>query len=364
MADTLVMELPDRVCSYPIVVEAGCLSRVAPEVCATFRGRRAAIITDTNVGPLYAGPLAVALNAGGVEAHIIKIPAGEPSKTPETVFSLLSRLVSIGMDRGDAVLALGGGVVGDIAGFTASIYMRGIPLIQIPTSLLAQVDSSVGGKTGVDLPEGKNLVGAFHHPRSVYIDPQVLQTLPEAVFTDGFAEVVKHACIQSAALYDILSRFHSIEEVRGSDQLPGIIYRNCAIKARIVMQDEREGGIRRLLNFGHTLGHTVESYFGYDTVSHGQGVAIGMAAMTRIGEEIGVTTPGTAAELARMLASFGLPTALPEMDPDRVLSLLGHDKKSLKGEIHAVFLTGIGDAVVKTISPGTLIRHLYHQVTT
>lgn len=361
MPEKLVMELPGRDNSYPIHIETGCISRAAPELCEMYRGRKAIVLTDTNVGPLYAGPLMDALNAGGVGTQVIEIPAGEPSKTPETVFSLLSRLTQAGMDRGDIVIALGGGVVGDIAGFTASIYLRGVPLIQIPTSLLAQVDSSIGGKTGVNLPEGKNLTGTFYHARAVYIDPGVLQTLPEEIFRDGFSEVIKHACIQSATLYDHLARFHSIQEVRDSDSMEHIVYHNCAIKTRVVMQDEREGGLRRLLNFGHTLGHVVENYFGYATYSHGQGVAIGMAAMSRIGEELGITRPGQAEEITRMIASFGLPTAFPDMEPGEVLSILSRDKKNLQGEIHAVFLQRIGKAVIETVTPDTLIRYLYHR---
>ena len=355
----LIMELHGADRRYPILVESGCRSRIATDLIPDYQGRRAAIITDTNVGPLYAGLLREQLCAGGVETNVIEIPAGEPNKTPETVVALLSQLVALGMDRGDIVIALGGGVVGDIAGFTASIYLRGISLVQIPTSLLAQVDSSVGGKTGVNLPEGKNLTGTFYHPQAVYVDPDVLKTLPAAYFIDGFAEVIKHACIQSATLYDTLAGFDSIDEVRGSDKLPNIIYRNCAIKKRVVEQDEREGGVRRILNFGHTLGHVVENYFGYDTYSHGQGVAIGMAAMARIGEAMGITDAGVSDQITRMLTTFGLPVDFPEMEPDEVLSILRRDKKAYQGRIHAVFLRQIGRTVIETIDPDTLIRHLY-----
>lgn len=355
----LVMELPGVDRRYPIVIESGCLSRIAPDLIPKYQGRRSVIITDTNVGPLYADALRDELRSGGVESHVIEIPAGEPNKTPDTVVSLLSQLVNLGMDRSDLVIALGGGVVGDTAGFTASIYLRGIPLIQIPTSLLAQVDSSVGGKTGVNLPEGKNLTGTFYHPHAVYVDPDVLKTLPETYFIDGFAEVIKHACIQSATLYDTLAGFSSIGEVRGSDNLENIIYRNCAIKKRVVTQDEREGGIRRILNFGHTLGHVVENYFGYDTYSHGQGVAIGMAAMARIGEALELTEPGVCDEITQMLTTFGLPVDFPDMEPDEVLSILRRDKKAYQGQIHAVFLRQIGRAMIETVEPDTLIRHLY-----
>mgnify|MGYP000215218033 CR=1 FL=1 len=355
----LIMELPGVFRRYPIMVESGCRSRVAPDLIPDYRGRRAVIITDTNVGPLYAGAIREELRAGGVEAHVIEMPAGEPNKTPETVFSLLSCLVDLGMDRGDIVIALGGGVVGDIAGFTASIYLRGLSLVQIPTSVIAQVDSSVGGKTGVNLPEGKNLTGTFYHPRAVYVDPHVLTTLPDAYFIDGFAEVIKHAFIQSATLYDTLAGFTSIGEVRKSDKLKNIIYRNCAIKKKVVEQDEREGGLRRILNYGHTLGHVVENYFGYDTYSHGQGVAIGMAAMARIGEALGITEAGVGDQIQRMLTTFGLPTEFPEMKQEEVLSILRRDKKAYQGEIHAVFLRQIGSACVETIEPDTLIRHLY-----
>ena len=355
----LIMELPGKDRRYPIMIESGCLSRAASDLIPKYKDRRAVIITDTNVGPLYGDALRAELQAGGVDTHVIEIPAGEPNKTPETVVSLLSQLVNLGMDRGDLVIALGGGVVGDTAGFTASIYLRGIPLVQIPTSLLAQVDSSVGGKTGVNLPEGKNLTGTFYHPQAVYVDPDVLNTLPEAYFIDGFAEVIKHACIQSATLYDTLAGFDSIDAVRGSDTLPNIIYRNCAIKKRVVEEDEREGGIRRTLNFGHTLGHVVENYFGYDTYSHGQGVAIGMAAMARIGEKMGITEPGVCDQIRQILATFGLPVDFPDMEPDAALSILRRDKKAYQGEIHAIFLRQIGRTVIETVAPDTLICHLY-----
>lgn len=355
----LMMELPGADRRYPIRVETGCLSRIASDLRDTYHGRKAAVITDSHVGPLYAGPLREQLRSCGIDAYILEIPAGEQSKTPETVFSLLSRLVGLGMDRGDLVIALGGGVVGDTAGFAAAVYLRGIPLIQVPTTLLAQVDSSVGGKTGVNLPEGKNLAGAFYHPWAVYVDPAVLKTLPEAYFIDGFAEVIKHACIRSASLYETLAGFSSIGEVRKSEQLESIIYQNCAIKLEVVTQDEREAGLRRILNFGHTLGHVVENYFGYETYSHGQGVAIGMAAMVRIGEALGITEPGTADTLTRMLRTFGLPVESPDMERERVLRILRRDKKAYRGEIHAVFLRRIGTAFIEAVDPDTLLRHLY-----
>jgi 3-dehydroquinate synthase len=304
---------------------------------------RYALITDSNVGPLYAKKVAAKLDPDAMD--ILTIPAGESNKTRDTWSRLTDQMLAKGYGRDAAVIALGGGVVGDLAGFVAATFMRGIPVIQVPTTLLAMIDASIGGKTAVDTPAGKNLVGAFHAPAAVLIDPQVLTTLPLRELRAGFAEALKHGVIADEPyLNDVASRASGLLSADGSkgDSMFSLIVRSVEIKADIVSRDEREAGLRQILNFGHTIGHAVELVSGYSLL-HGEAVAIGMALESELAEQIGIAQTGTAATVISALKSAGLPTALPSgSDGDAVIEAMRSDKKGRSGRTRFALPLRIG----------------------
>ena len=290
--------------------------------------------------------LLAALQGSGIAAELLTFPHGEASKTLATVGDLASRLARAGFDRKDGLIALGGGVTGDITGFLAASYMRGIPFVQVPTSLLAQVDSSVGGKTGVDIPEGKNLVGAFYQPKAVYIDPEVLATLDRREFLSGLAEVIKYGVIRDASFFHFLAenreRIIALEPLC----LEQMISTCCRIKAEVVEQDEREGGLRRILNYGHTIGHAVEAASAY-SLSHGFAVAIGMVAAARLATLKGVLAAEDGRRIAALIAHYGLPVAVPsDLDRDVIKTYLKTDKKVMAGKVFYILPTAIGDTII------------------
>jgi 3-dehydroquinate synthase len=304
---------------------------------------RYALITDSNVGPLYAKNVAAQLDSGAID--ILTIPAGESNKTREVWARLTDEMLAKGFSRDAAVIALGGGVVGDLAGFVAATFMRGIPVIQVPTTLLAMIDASIGGKTAVDTPAGKNLVGAFHAPAAVLVDPQVLTTLPLRELRAGFAEALKHGVIADEPyLNDVASRASQLLAADGAkgDSMFSLIVRSVEIKADIVSRDEREEGLRQILNFGHTIGHAVELVSGYSLL-HGEAVAIGMALESELAERIGLAQTGTAATVSSALHSAGLPTTLPPgSDGDAVVEAMRSDKKGRSGRTRFALPLRIG----------------------
>ena len=329
--------------NYEILVGGGLLDRAGEQIRETLPGVcRVVVVTDSNVRPLYAAQLLSSLKSAGAEVWLHEFKAGEENKTLETVAAMYEAFARAGLTRTDAVAALGGGVTGDMAGFAAATWLRGIRLVQIPTTLLSQVDSSVGGKTGVNLKSGKNLVGAFHAPRLVLIDPSTLSTLPERVFRDGMAEVIKYGCILDRALFERLER----EEA--GQFLEEMIVACVDGKRRIVERDEREAGERILLNFGHTLGHALEKLHGYAGLTHGEAVGIGMVKISRAGERAGLTAPGTARRIAKLLQKYKLPTE----DPARAAELAkaaAQDKKRSGDALRLVLLTEIGRAFVHEV---------------
>lgn len=327
---------------YDIHFERGTLPNCGKLIRSVTAARRAAIITDSNVAGFYAAEVRASLAAAGFEASLFVFPAGEESKTLRTIADMLSFLAEQSLTRGDLIVALGGGVTGDMAGFAASCYLRGIEFIQIPTSLLAQIDSSVGGKTGVDLPQGKNLCGAFHQPALVLIDPDTLDTLPAKFFTDGMGEAVKYGCIKDPTL------FERIEQKRVHDFLDDLIYECVDIKRRVVENDEKEKGERMLLNFGHTLGHALEKYYHFSHLTHGQAVGIGMVLIARAGERNGITTPGTARRIEEVLRRLGLPHTDPAPLPE-LLRAAHADKKRASDGLNLVLLREIGSAFVQKV---------------
>jgi 3-dehydroquinate synthase len=333
-----------RLGASTIRVGSGLLARIGDVARELAPAHRYAIITDSNVGPLYAKKVGDQLEKGSVA--ILTIPAGESNKTRENWARLTDQMLTKRYGRDSAVIAVGGGVVGDLAGFVAATYMRGIPVVQVPTTLVAMVDASIGGKTGVDTPAGKNLVGAFHPPAAVLADPQVLATLPLREMRAGFAEIVKHGVIADEP-YLRLVAISASEVLSGttgstSDRMLSLIVRSMEIKADIVSRDEREEGLRKTLNFGHTIGHAVELVSGYSLL-HGEAVAIGMALESRLAEMIGVAQTGTAATITKVLQSSGLPTDLPPgIEPDAVIVAMRSDKKGVSGKTRVALPLRIG----------------------
>lgn len=338
---------------YAVLSEPGLLSRTG-ELCREVNGgSRVLIVSDTHVGPLYGDRAAASLEAAGYAVSRYLFPAGEASKRLDTVREMYSALAAGSFTRSDLIVALGGGVTGDMAGFAAATYLRGMDFVQIPTSLLAMVDSSVGGKTGVDIPEGKNLVGAFWQPRLVIVDTSTLETLPPAFFTDGVGEIVKYACIRDRELFDLLESGEALTPAR----LEETVLRCIDCKRGVVERDEREAGERKLLNFGHTLGHALERYYHYEGPTHGCAVAVGMARITAASEARGLTVPGTGERLLRVLKRCGLPADDPANNA-ALLPGVSMDKKRDGVSIDLVILREIGGACVYRLPLASLAAFL------
>jgi 3-dehydroquinate synthase len=312
-----------------VIVAAESLDRAGELVREAAPAYRYAIITDDVVGPLYASRVSASFDA---HVDVLTVPAGEHHKTRESWARLTDQLLAAGFGRDTTIIALGGGVVGDLAGFVAATFMRGIPVVQLPTTLLAMIDASVGGKTGVDTPAGKNLVGAFHPPSLVLSDPSVLTTLPAEQLRSGLAEAIKHGVIADERYFErtVADLSALLSRPSGAEML-ALIARSVEIKAAVVARDEREGGVRKTLNFGHTLGHAIESESGYRLL-HGEAVAIGMVLESALAERIGIAEPATLRRVRDAVERAGLPSSLPEgMDADRVLAATRSDKKARRG---------------------------------
>ena len=345
----LTVKLPSNEVSYELKIEKGLLNRVSNEVSKVFTGAKIAIVTDETVYGLYAKSIIKDLEAADYEVQCIVLPPGEQTKTFDSLPNLYSAFADFGLTRSDLIIALGGGVIGDITGFAASSYLRGISFVQIPTTLLAQVDSSVGGKVGVDLPEGKNLVGAFYHPLLVLIDPLVLESLTDSAFADGMAEVIKYGCIKDLNLFHRLMELSSRKEVM--QHIDWIIETCCTIKQVIVQADEKDLGERMILNFGHTLGHAIEAYYQYEKYTHGQGVAVGMVAISRIAESKQMTTDGTTDRMITLLQQHRLPIELEDFeDYPKLLPYIKKDKKNIVGSLSVIVLADVGRATLHQTS--------------
>ncbi len=330
--------------SYHVRVGAGLIQTAGIEAQTVLPGRNhAVLLTDSNVGPLYAKTVRQSLESVGIKVDVVTVPSGEASKSMQISQEVCSAMAAARLDRKGFLVALGGGVIGDLGGFCAAIYQRGIPFMQIPTSVLAQVDSSVGGKTGVNLPEAKNMVGCFHQPAIVLADTDTLDSLPKREWNEGFAEIIKHAGIRDAAMFD------EIEKVAaGTGDLPALIHRNVAIKARVVEADETETlGIRALLNFGHTIGHAIEAAAGYGGMLHGEAISLGLRAATWLSVQKSGLPTAAADRLLQCLAAFDLPLQLPEgFDASTLMEIAAKDKKFEQGSIRFVLLNALGDSYV------------------
>ncbi len=332
--------------SYPIRIDNGCLARIGEDLVSRGIAKRFAIVTDDRVASLYGQVVIDSLRKAGIQQEMLIFRHGEESKHLQTVGELASRLAKAGFDRKDGLIALGGGVVGDITGFLASIYMRGIPFVQVPTTLLAQVDSSVGGKTGVDLPEGKNLVGTFYQPKAVYIDPDVLATLDRQELLCGLAEVIKYGVIRDIRFFEFLEKRRLQILTLAAGDIAETLVNCCRIKADVVERDEREGGLRRILNYGHTVGHAVEAASAF-AIPHGLAVAIGMVAAARIATAKGILAQEEERRISGLIAAYGMPIGVPEnLDRERIKAYLKTDKKSVAGRVFYILPTGIGSVCI------------------
>lgn len=339
------VELGER--SYDIVIGDGLLARAGEFLQGLGLGKRGVIITDTNVRQAYGATLKRALKRAGFEAKILAVPAGEESKSLRQANRLFGKLPALGLDRQSFVIALGGGVVGDLAGFVAATYLRGLPLVQVPTSLLAQVDSSVGGKTGVNLPQGKNLVGVFYQPRLVIADTATLKSLPERELRAGFAEVIKHAAIRDAEFFAWLEREHKRVFALDADAVAHVVRRCCEIKAEVVSADERESGLRAILNFGHTIGHAMEALTDYVGLLHGEAIAVGMRCAAQLSVKRAGLSDAEAGRLCDLIAASGLLARLSEkIELDQLFAAMSLDKKARNGKLRFVLLKRLGEAVV------------------
>ena len=343
---TLEIRLSQK--KYSIAIEKGILGKIGEEIRKIYQNKKIAIITDSNVEGLYGKKLIDSLSKNNFKTKTIVIEPGEKSKSLETAKCIYEGLLDFEITRSDMVLAFGGGVVGDIGGFVASTLLRGIQFIQIPTSLLAQIDSSVGGKVAVNLPQGKNLVGSFYHPEAVFIDPELLRTLDKRFLYDGLAEVIKYGCIKDRELFDRLMEIESQKEL--FDSMEEIILNCCSIKRDIVERDERDKGERLLLNFGHTLGHAIEKYFEYNKYTHGEAVAIGMYNFTKKSEEMGITEKGTTRLIKEIILKYNLPYKMPDIDRDSIIKAIRLDKKNKGDDLSIVLLKEIGDSFIKKIN--------------
>lgn len=327
---------------YAIHVEPGLAGGLSGRLAALNPGR-IAVVTDSTVWGLHGEAFGEHLQ--GLRATVTVLPPGEATKSHQSLLQLYREWMAAGLTRKDLVLAFGGGVIGDLTGFAAATYLRGVPFVQIPTTLLSQVDSSIGGKVAVDLPEGKNLVGTFYHPQAVWIDPEYLKTLPDRILKDGMAEVVKAGCIGDAALYRLLMT-HGIP--RDPARLMEMILRALTVKKTLVEADEKEMGLRKLLNFGHTLGHALESYGAYKRWTHGEAVAMGMVWITACAERDGLCEPGLGAELRALLQGIGLPTDTP-VPLEALTPWLGRDKKRTSKGIELALVRKPGESYLHEV---------------
>jgi 3-dehydroquinate synthase len=343
---TLTVALAER--SYPIHIGENLLARAA-ELLPPTRGARAIIVSNPKVAAHHLAPLQQALTRAGIKHDAMIVPDGEVHKNWATLYSIHTRLLELGAERSTLLIALGGGVVGDIAGFAAATYQRGMPVVQIPTTLLAQVDSAVGGKTAVNHPLGKNMIGAFHQPSAVIIDTMTLATLPKRELTAGLAEVIKYGAACDAGFFTWLES--ALEQVlaRNPDAVAHAIFESCRIKAAIVAVDERESGERALLNFGHTFGHAIEAATGYDgSWLHGEAVAAGMVLAAALSARVATLPAVDSARVRALVERAGLPTRAPALGADRYLALMARDKKVQAGALRLVLLEALGRATVRS----------------
>ncbi|MGF1538178.1 MAG: 3-dehydroquinate synthase [Elainellaceae cyanobacterium] len=343
---------------YDVVIASGSLDQLGESLKAVLPGQRLLLVSNPTVFDHYGAQAIASLEQAGFAIATCLLPDGESYKHLGSIQTIYDAALAHKLERSSTMVSLGGGVIGDMTGFAAATWLRGIRFVQVPTTLLAMVDASVGGKTGVNHPQGKNLIGAFHQPRQVVIDPQVLATLPVREFRAGMAEVIKYGIIWDAELFEMLEAAPSLQPDMPAALLQTILIRSCQAKADVVSQDEKEAGLRAILNYGHTLGHAVESLTGYHSVNHGEAVAIGMVAAGAIAAELGYWDGALAERQNRLIATAGLPTTMPKLDSNSILDALTADKKVKQGRVRFVLPTALGAATLVDQVPQEVIRRV------
>ncbi|MSR90560.1 3-dehydroquinate synthase [Inconstantimicrobium porci] len=326
--------------SYDIKIAKGLRHTIGTEIKNIFNGRKIALITDENVDKYYGSETEKSLKNQGFDVRKIVLKAGEKTKSFNSLMTLYNEFIDFNLTRSDLIITMGGGVIGDLGGFAAATYLRGIKFVQFPTSLLAQVDSSVGGKVAVDLEKGKNLVGAFYHPSLVIIDSEMLDTLPDRVFNDGMGEVIKYGLIGDKELFDKLYNAGGRNDVMKI--IDDVIHTCCDIKRIVVEKDEKDTGLRMILNFGHTIGHAIEKYFNFEKYTHGEAISIGMYEITKISEEKGLTEKGTADRIINILVKYDLPYDVKIDNKEEIIDTISLDKKNLNNVLNLIVLDKIG----------------------
>jgi 3-dehydroquinate synthase len=363
MKSVITVELPQR--SYEVAVVSGGLDHLGNWMQPLKLGKKVLLVSNPGIFRSYGERAIASLQKAKFEVAQHIIPAGERYKTLASIQKIYDTALANRLERTSTIVALGGGVVGDMAGFAAATWLRGVNFVQVPTSLLAMIDASIGGKTGVNHPQGKNLIGAFHQPRLVLIDPQVLNTLPAREFRAGMAEVIKYGIIWDAQLFEQLEQASQLDQQRYLDPelLQTILTRSCEAKAHVVSKDEKESGLRAILNYGHTIGHAVESLTGYRLVNHGEAVAIGMVAAGQIAVELGMWTQAESDRQHALIQKTGLPTQIPaEIDIEAIIDALQTDKKVEAGRVRFVLPTQIGAVKVTDQVPSETVRQVLRQL--
>jgi 3-dehydroquinate synthase len=353
--NTLQLDLGER--SYPIHIGAQLLDQ-ADLYKKHIKGTFTAVVTNETVAPFYADKVVKTLESIGQKVKLIVLPDGEAFKTWEVLQKIFDGLLENSADRKTTLVALGGGVIGDMTGFAAACYMRGIKFIQVPTTLLSQVDSSVGGKTGINHPLGKNMVGAFHQPQAVIADLDTLKTLPAEELAAGLAEVIKHGAIADSEFLSWIEKNQGALNKCDPAAMEYAVRRSCEIKSQVVAQDEKEGGIRAILNFGHTFGHAIEAGMGYGAWLHGQAVGCGMVMAADLSVRVGLLSEAEASRLRKIIEALHLPTQPPKLGVDRFMELMSVDKKAEGGEVRYILLNGLGQAKIQTVDDDLVIQTL------
>ena len=353
--NTLQLDLGER--RYPIHIGSQLLDQ-ADLYKKHIKGTFTAVVTNETVAPLYADRVVKVLEGIGQKVELIVLPDGEEFKTWEVLQKIFDGLLENSADRKTTLVALGGGVIGDMTGFAAACYMRGIRFIQVPTTLLSQVDSSVGGKTGINHPLGKNMVGAFHQPQAVIADLDTLKTLPPEELAAGLAEVIKHGAIADSEFLSWIEKNKDALNNCDPRAMEFAVLRSCEIKSKVVAQDEKEGGIRAILNFGHTFGHAIEAGMGYGTWLHGQAVGCGMVMAADLSVRVGLLSEADASRLKKIIQALRLPIQPPKLGVDRFMELMSVDKKAEGGEVRYILLNGLGQSKIQTVDDDLVIQTL------
>ena len=352
---TLQVSLGDR--SYPIHIGSGLISK--PELFKPYIANKSVfIVSNTTVAPLYSKKLINTISEDAKSIHEVILPDGESYKDWATLQKIFDAMLANGADRKSVIIALGGGVIGDMAGFAAASFMRGIRFIQVPTTLLSQVDSSVGGKTGINHPLGKNMVGAFYQPQAVIADLDTLKTLPPKELAAGLAEVIKHGAIADGEFLTWIEKNQDALNACDPKAMEHAVRRSCEIKSQVVAQDEKEGGLRAILNFGHTFGHAIEAGMGYGEWLHGEAVGCGMVLAADLSVRVGLLSEADASRLKKIIAALRLPTVPPKLGVDRYMELMSVDKKAEGGEVRYILLDGVGRAKIQTVDDALVIQTL------